>query len=534
MRLFITFLFLFLISFHTSSHAQLRPDPLAGWTHDEKLSGDSSQKHGRFTNGSRFQFSTSVVAELDGNPDNGKELVAIDRSTTVYAFRSDGSLMWSTKVKARGCSLPSPLSSPAVGDLYGNGKFYVVLGFGGTGRSCPGGVIALRGSDGKKAWRFDTKKYSKRYKYYAIAYGVVSSPALADVDGDGRLEIGFGSYNRFVYLLNANGSVRWSYIAADTVWSSPAFVNVDSDPDLEMIIGTDITQNKFLRPPTPNGGFLYAFKTKQKQSHRIGFRDKNAYLWLRAFDQILQSSPSVGELISGNAGLEIVIGSGCYFPEGSKNKRGKWVKILSAGTGKVLRTLDAPACSASSPAIADIDEDGANEVVATINGASAIGGDGKSRLIAWEPESGKVLWSLIPRTRGGNDAYGGNYMSPVVADIDGNGSLEVLVSNNSGVAVYSGKDGSALSCEERTCDDDDLLLSTTSVLKGSPTIADLNNDGVLEVIVSGSHSGAENEGTIFVWTAFSSIMNSPVGSLISYYAPWPRFRHDEMNSGYLE
>src|SRR5690606_25084990 len=158
-----------------------------------------------------------------------------------------------------------------------------------NGTACDGGVVAYRGSDGKERWRFSTKRFARKARFGTNHHTVYSTPALADTNGDGTLEIGFGSFDRNVYLLTASGRVRWYYNAADTVFSSPAFVNVDSDRHLEMVIGTDISRNRALRPPTRDGGNLYALKTRRPRgrSKRISFRDRRAYAWLRPLDQVL-------------------------------------------------------------------------------------------------------------------------------------------------------------------------------------------------------------------------------------------------------
>lgn len=123
----------------------------------------------------------------------------------------------------------------------------------------------------------------------------------------------------------------------------------------------------------------------------------------------------------------------------------------------MLRTLTTEACSSSSPAIADIDGDGENEIVATVNGATGIGGDGTSRIKAFKASTGAVLWSVAPKFNGRGYSWMGNFASPVIADINGDGSLEVLASTAAGVGVFNGADGSALSCQNGNCDTDPSL-----------------------------------------------------------------------------
>lgn len=475
-------------------------------------------------NGREVIYSSPAIADLDGNPSNGKEVVVGGSDGIVHAYRADGTKLWSAPTPNASCAGAGTtnkiLSSPAVGDLFGNGQLYVVIGYGGPGGNiCDGGVTAIRGSDGVTLWTFSLKKFARRNRFGAISHSVVSSPALADTDGDGRMEIGFGSFDRNVYLLNATGKVRWYYNAADSVWSSPAFANVDNDPQLEMLIGTDISANSRLKPATKNGGFLYAFDTKARKPKRVIFQSPGSFVWRAYFDQVVWSSPVVADVIPGNANPEVIVGSGCFFPQGSSDKNGRWVKILRITDGAVLQTLRAPGCLTSTVAVGDIDDDGQPEIVATVNGDASIGGDGQSRIVAWKPGNPEPFWSIVPLDRGRNDSFGGNFQSPVLADLDGNGSLEVIAANNTSVGIYNGRDGSALTCQDSSCNG--LRLGTAKALKSTPSVTDMNGDGQFDVVIGG---GSGSAGAIYGWTGFSGILGSPPGAQPSFHAPWPTYR----------
>lgn len=441
--------------------------------------------------------SSPVVAELDGNASNGLETVVSTIDGLVTVVRSDGSEVWSQATPDSTCPFTSSndrlYSSPVVGALFGDGVPYVVVGYGGyKGKACDGGVIAYRGGDGAVAWTFSIKKWARKRGYDAFRNAVVSTPALADVDGTGKLVVGFGSFDRNVYLLNSNGSVRWYYNAADTVFSSPTFVDIDGDGTKEMVIGTDISQNLKLSPPTPNGGFLYAFRTKKVTGNglRYVFRDVKLQAWRTEFDQVVQSSPVSAELVSSNPGPEIVVGTGCFFPQSGADRRGKYFKVVSAKTGKVLRTLNVTACTPSSPAVADLDGDGVAEVVVTVSGSGSAGGDGKSHLIAWNPEADAVLWDISPKLGDRTDNLGGHFnRSPVVADLSGDGRPEVVVSYSNGVVVADGQTGAQLTCDETPCTKP--LLKTESQVTGRPIVQDTDGDSVPEILVAG-RDGSSN------------------------------------------
>ena len=213
------FLFAATLLFSASVYAQnLR---LEGWTHTSPLD-PTRTRGGVLLSGGEPTFSSPVVAEIDGDSSNGKEVALGGADGTLYVYKSDGSLHWQADLPNKNCrgagSTNKIHSSPAVGELFGNGIPYVVIGYGGVGvgSACGGGVVAFNGVTGKRRWHFNTKRFSKKQKFWAQYHSVFSTPALADTNGNGKLEVGFASFDRNVYFLNARGKAKWYYTAADT------------------------------------------------------------------------------------------------------------------------------------------------------------------------------------------------------------------------------------------------------------------------------------------------------------------------------
>ncbi|HIG99982.1 MAG TPA: PQQ-binding-like beta-propeller repeat protein, partial [Thermoplasmata archaeon] len=74
------------------------------------------------------------------------------------------------------------------------------------------------------------------YQLDAPSFG---SSAVADIDGDGYLEIVFGTYfnDEHIYALNAeDGSLLWNYDTGGCNDASPVIADVDLDGDLEVVI----------------------------------------------------------------------------------------------------------------------------------------------------------------------------------------------------------------------------------------------------------------------------------------------------------
>lgn len=479
-------------------------------------------------------YNSPVIAEIDGNKANGQEIAVTGADGTVEVVTSQGVVLWTAYLPSYGCgasgNINSSFSSPAVGALTPGSKPAVVVGYGGfSNPQCGGGVVAFRGSDGKQLWHFDTKKFAAQKKFFAVNHTVFGAPSLYDLNGDGSREVIFGSFDRNVYVLTARGQFQGYYHTADTVFSSPSIADADGDGSPEIVIGTDISRNDVIKPPTPDGGYLKALRASVLSGQRaVGFRQSGSAVWQAEFSQVVQSPPVIAELVSSNRGREVVVASGCYFPENSANKRGRYVKVLSLATGKELRSLTIPTCTTAEPAVADVDGDGRNDVVIPLHGMGALGGDGYSRVIAWNPDRRKTLWTTLPMVGGAYSDEVGYFNGLVVADLDKNGSREVLVNSGTGLAILSGETGEHLSCPFRSCSDGRKRFSGFSFLKSAPAVGDLDGDGTLEVVVAGPSRWG---GTLKIFSGFEQAIESAPGRSTNYL-PWPMFRGGATHRAY--
>ncbi len=110
---------------------------------------------------------------------------------------------------------------------------------------------------------------------------LMSSPAIADITGDGRPEILIGSYNGDVYALSNTGKPLWTFMTGDTVFSSPLVL---------------------AKPP------MIVF-TSSRAAYALSYAGK--LLWkvdgVRTFDRN-PKSPAAADL-DGDGSPEIVVGS---------------------------------------------------------------------------------------------------------------------------------------------------------------------------------------------------------------------------------
>jgi hypothetical protein len=501
-------------------HANFRHTPVNG----------ADKPAGVRMDGKWVYTSSATIADIDGNLGNGREVVVGTADGYVNAFSATGAKLWSYRVAScsyRGFNSGDDLiqGSPAVGDLDGDGTPEVVVGYGTRTAlseiTCDGndtgGVVAINGANGSLRWRYKT--VPDNMNNFALN-GTIASPALADTDGDGKLEVGFGSINNNVFLLSSSGTLLWKYRTFDTVFSTPAFADVNGDGRREMLIGTDFGPNNCV-PNTPGCripgtyGFLYAFNTAggPNQTREFG----TGYLWRAAFDTVVNSSPVVADL-EGDGSLEVVIGSGNESRDGG-SARGRAVRILDAATGATKRTLPMPAQVPSTPALADLDGNGSLDIVAAAG----------SWVVAWRPDGSK-LWEVEPTSPedGSKTEFVTYSNAPVVADLDGNGSLEVAIIAKKAVAVLRGDNGQQLTASSGAAGDTRPVLWMWLFNASTPAIGDLDNNGTLELAAGGTniHTDynfpASGPGFMYAWGDFASWLGSPPAAGRTPYAtPWP-------------
>ncbi|HUP68331.1 MAG TPA: VCBS repeat-containing protein [Acidimicrobiales bacterium] len=399
-------------------------------------------------------------------------------------------------------------------------------------------VYALHGSDGSTVggWPRQT------------SHAVNSSPAGADTDGDSRPEVfvgsGVGSHGQCsggaMYSFEHDGTERFRFQGSDqdcpsqAVHSSPAIgdINRDSNPDVTFgALG--LRMYSLSHSGTMNGGWPYytddtVFSTPALADvngdgqtdvivggdsspgapidHRGGLvraiSGTGQTLWEFRVNEIVRSSPAVGD-IDGDGKAEIVFGTGDYWVR-QPGGASDATKVFALNlNGSLKWARDTGGYTMASPALADIDGNGRLDVA-----ISTFDGPDPGRVFALRGSDGGDLPNF-PKASGGGVVLG----SISTADLNGDGGQDLLVPTGGGIFAYSGKTGALLFALEQG----------KVAFQNSPLVTDIDGNGLLDIVAAGTRP---NGAGVAVRYEMAASDNAVLGA-----TAWPTFHGDQRRTG---
>lgn len=377
-----------------------------------------------------------------------------------------------------------------------------------------------------KGWSRSIPYFTQGKKVLAL----LDSPTIKDIDGDGKNEalIAYG-HNVYIYRENGEFLDGWPQKIDYCAQSAPKAADLDNDGSKEVLVptnsyflyifnydGTTFFKNPILMPMMTasanvadldgDGESEIILVDSLKGTGRIGVVDMNGnfcYKWPYVVPGGgLVSKPVIID-IDGDGGLEII----CTMDNG------KIYALHYDGTLIAGWPIDIGASHFLYPCAGDVDLDGKKEIVIT----------NKDNQVFLLNSEGVVLANnFIDSWLESNNAKLSNISAPILADIDGDNDLEILVTAKLDVT----KDNMLFVWHH-----DGRLVKPWPVIFEKevnglsygfsvPVAGDVNGDNKKEIIVQGNYSGIivfNNEGS-FIGTfpnqsgfsVYSSCTNTPI------------------------
>lgn len=539
-----------------------------------------------------------AFADLDG--DGQPELVVATDDGYVHAYKPNGreAKGWPVRgidvpfwhedsATAQADGIPTPAGgmiygAPAIADLDRDGRPEVVM------TDISGNVLAWN-SNGKRRRGFGDvvaegarrsrvrtnaafSELEPTNEFNRAKRGFASAPALADLDGDGRLEIVAAALDRHLYAWRDDGRAVKGFPvllvdpakveSVDPVTqmvtfrpdskvgtggeltATPAVGDLDGDGRPEIVVGAqeqyDEPLNLFLPIGVPGKSAntrVYAVRatgtaTPQANDAFPAHPAEQAYLpgWPAAIAMSLADVfPTIGDGVAtqaaiadvhGDARPEVVVGSaaGPVYVLGVNGKSPYFFGVpialswMSPASFRWPRTTqDFPVLGAfGGPAVGQLQPGGKPEVAApTIGLGRALDvllpefQYGDAQITAWNSQDASGIPGF-PHTTS-DLAF---FVTPAIADVDGDGSNDVLATNGVYLLEGVGTKGNAKGWPK--------LTGGWSV--GTPALGDWDGDGRAELAI------VRRDGVLLVWHT-----KAPASSLTE----WTRFGHDGTNAGFV-
>lgn len=366
----------------------------------------------------------------------------------------------------------------AAGDIDGDGQVEVLFGVEGA----PPLLYVYR-ADGTNKLGFPVQL---PYRYWMNC----SSPVLADLNGDGRTEIGVG-VEIGVAFFDAQGHALpgWPYTWFTTqnlAWSAPAVGDIDGDGANEVVVGEN----------TLGASGVYAIRADG--TLMPGWPKQTSTMF---------SSPSLAD-IDGDHIVEVIAQDGDPTWMGYQLYAWNGDGTEVPGFPKSLTTEWNGA--RANPAVGDVDADGSPEIVTVTS-------DGYLHVVRANGTDFTGYPKLIPAVS--------LISSPALADVNDDGQQEIFL-------AYCMPNGSQWVCGWRLSGvplagfPKALLANAQLTVHGSPHVKDIDGNGVFEIVACG--------------TDFSNGSCCLFSVDASHYEPgvtrceWPKIRRDAANSGRWE
>jgi outer membrane protein assembly factor BamB len=176
-------------------------------------------------------------------------IVTGDESGYVYALDEHGKLLWRQEKIFGPREVPewidqyAPISEIAMADLHGTGERQIVL-------TTKGGETVALSARGERLWHFAS--YERKVGTSLARGGHL---AFADLDHDGALEVVVAQQDSYLYVLDAEGREKWTYLGYFWYHNAPAIADLQGSGELDIVF------------TAPEDGGTYALRSGFKGTH---------------------------------------------------------------------------------------------------------------------------------------------------------------------------------------------------------------------------------------------------------------------------
>jgi hypothetical protein len=472
----------------------------------------------------RIDFSSPLV--IDVNNDGQLDVLVGDSAGCIWAFNRNGNVVsgfpWKTSGRST-CEGDTRIDGPlAAGDVDGNdnGRPEIVAGtLGVSNNAGQRGKVFVFNADGSllSGWPEEMAWDATN----AVGRPEVQVVALGDMAGDSKLEVFAGTTNNAnrgstelappnVYAWYASSALVGSGYPTGYrqagVYSGLGVADLTQDGKAELVVGRD---HKSLHAYNASGNWLSGWPIST-------YVDVNKQKWGQdKYIEFTNNAPVIGDL-NGDGVMEIVIAGKVRDPlAGNKVTHNALVVFKPDGTRfpgwNPAKLQEGPLTEdfppSMAPALADINGDGKLEIiVATF--------DGKIRAYKHD---GVKLWSY-------NYANGKKLFAsePVIGDVTGDGKLDIIF------GTYSPKRDANGSVGIIGLDRNGVLLPGFPLalnkekgdyagVRAAPTLIDFDGDCKVEILAASWGSA------LYVWDLTAAYNRNNM--------PWPTARHDNWRGG---
>lgn len=351
------------------------------------------------------------------------------------------------------------MATPAIGNLTddnGDGLIneddvpdIVFTSFAGGAYTSPGTLTAISGDGSGQLWSITS---SGGVSIYA-AGGV----AIGDLEGDGVPEVCTAAVGASVVCMeiyNQGPVFKWSGGTEPYSVGCPSFADMDADGLSEVIFGREIFNHEGTLLGHGGAGLSRAMTFAVDM-------DGDGQLEVVAGNAIYELDGSLAWSDGGTDGLVAVADFDLDGSPELVRVGGSTVQVLSPFTGTVAWTTSVPGGGGGPPTVADFDGDGLPEV----------GVAGLAYYTVFDTD-GAVMWSNPVSD------YSSSVTGSSVFDFEGDGTSEVVYADEHTLWVFDGATGAILMAQEG---------HASGTLFEYPLIADVDHDGSTEIIVASNN-----------------------------------------------